>query len=177
MYCRKSVETEGYTLPQGLQKWVLGLDCCRHALYTRKKKKTKLNGWEEPREHDKRCGFSFGVDLAENMDVALGGKLCLPFIGGLGGVVPHNFCTTSDIDNEDPTCFCLPQAWIYIFDYRVLITLCASQRELCGPPHVTFNNSHRQPPPAPLVIRAQCILCTLCTLYWYLLLKPGSKYC
>ena len=95
-----------------------------------KKKKTKLNGWEEPREHDKRCGFSFGVDLAENMDVAVGGNICLPFIGGLGGVVPHNFCTTSDIESEDPTCFCLPQAWVNIFDHRVLITLCGSQREI-----------------------------------------------
>ena len=62
------------------------------AIHSRKQKKT-LDGWEEPREHDKRCRFSFGVDLTENMDVAIGESLCLPFCQGFGGCTPFFKCS------------------------------------------------------------------------------------
>ena len=58
-YFPNLVETAGYTLAQAFQKGVLGytplLITLVHPLYTREKK--TLDGWDEPREHDKRCRF------------------------------------------------------------------------------------------------------------------------
>ena len=54
-----------------------------------------MDGWQESREHDKRYIFLFGVDLTENMDVAVGEKLCPPFCQGFSGMYPFlsNACS------------------------------------------------------------------------------------
>ena len=66
-YFPNLVETAGYTLAQAYQKGVLGhtplLITIVHPLYTREKKEKKnLDGWEEPRKHDKRCRFDCRFD-------------------------------------------------------------------------------------------------------------------
>ena len=47
-----------------------------------------MDGWQESREHDKRYIFLFGVDLTENMDVAVSNKQLPPFRECFGGVYP-----------------------------------------------------------------------------------------
>ena len=83
----KLVEAAGYPLAQAFRSGVLGhtpLWSPSFTRYTLKKSKT-LDCLEEPREHDQRCRFVFGVDLTENMDVAVGETLCPPFCQGFGG--------------------------------------------------------------------------------------------
>ena len=80
-----------YTLAQAFRKGVIGhtplLITVVHPLYTRGGKGKPLNGWEETREHDKRCRFWFGVGVTENMDVAWVKSSVTP-ISKLLGVYP-----------------------------------------------------------------------------------------
>ena len=92
------VETAGYNLAQAFQEGYLITPhfwSLVHPQCTRKKNK-KMDGWEEPREHGKRCRFWFGVDLTENTDVAVGEKICPSFCQYLGGCTP--FCQMVILD-------------------------------------------------------------------------------